>query len=148
MIREEAYPFLSIAKDRYFKFDSIGTKGTIRKVIMFQDTKYPNRYNLAFGDIINDGLDDLVKSGNNDVYFIFNTIVNAVHYFLDKHPNSQIEFSGSDEKRHRFYAIILKRYYSEAIEVFDILGMIDDETTEPINFDKFYGRFLIQKSKK
>lgn len=33
-----------------FEFISVGTKGTIRKIIDFQSTEIPGLYNLAFGD--------------------------------------------------------------------------------------------------
>ena len=35
-----------------FEFISVGTKGTIRKIIDFQSTEIPGLYNLAFGDNI------------------------------------------------------------------------------------------------
>jgi hypothetical protein len=48
-----------------FEFISVGHKGEIVKRIALQPTDYPNIYNLAFGDVANDGtIDDFNTSSN------------------------------------------------------------------------------------
>lgn len=46
----ETYDIKQNRKSRSFEFKSIGPKGSIRKLVLYQETSIPNLFNLAFGD--------------------------------------------------------------------------------------------------
>jgi len=144
MIKEH-YPLTSNKKNNAFLFNSIGKKGTILKVIIFEDSA-ENRYNLAFGDAVNNQLDDKVITNNNDLIMVISTVVKAVYLFLEVHPNAIIEIDPVDEKRGLLYNRIFKRRYTEIIANYNIIG-INDKLEEVYNPEKLYQEFEIHPKK-
>lgn len=58
---------LASADSLEFWFESIGPKGTIKKLVQFTPTQHEDVYNLAFGNITKDGsFDDETTSNNMD----------------------------------------------------------------------------------
>src|ERR1700677_4477459 len=64
----EVYDGIKVAADfAVFDFISTGKNGAIRKRIAFTETEWKNVYNLAFGDIDDDGsINDSSVSNNGD----------------------------------------------------------------------------------
>ncbi|HEX6429034.1 MAG TPA: hypothetical protein VF008_15165, partial [Niastella sp.] len=85
-----------------FEFMSEGHNGKIPKRIEFTSTQWHGVYNLAFGDIKENGdLDDLNISNNGDRNKILATIVKVVESYTNKYPDRWIYFEGSTEHRTR-----------------------------------------------
>src|SRR5579875_2670450 len=80
-----------------FEFTSEGTKGVIRKIILFQPTTEPHLYNLAFGDRdpMTGGINDMAVSNNGDTDKVLATVVAALYAFFDRYPNAFVYATGS-----------------------------------------------------
>ncbi len=72
-----------------FRFTSVGSKGSIKKIIEFSRFK-PNRWNLGFGDVSGKDWTDDVISDNDDLRKVLQTVANAVHDFFDIYPNDEV----------------------------------------------------------
>ena len=68
----------------FFEFISVGSRGTIRKMIEFQITSTPNLFNLAFGDknLETGEIDDLAISNIGDTEKVLGTVVAAFYAFF------------------------------------------------------------------
>ena len=106
-MNSEKYPLKSLSDLTVFEFVSEGPRGTIKKLIQFQETNEPNLYNLAFGDknIETGGINDLAISNNGDSEKVLATVVSALYAFFDKHPDSFVYATGSTKSRTRLYRI-------------------------------------------
>jgi hypothetical protein len=125
----EKYHLKSDNTFTYFEFISVGSKGTIRKMIEFQTTSTQNLYNLAFGDKNPETgeLDDLAISNNGDTEKVLGTIVSAVYAFLDRNPEAIIYATGSTPARIRLYRIGITKFYDEIQNDFYLYGQIGDK---------------------
>lgn len=121
-MKHEIYPNLSITDDfSIFEFLSVGPKGTIPKRIEFTLTEYSNIYNLAFGDVKENGeINDYSISNNGDRDKILATIYHVVEIYLRAYPHRWIYFKGSTEERTRLYRIAIGLNLEELTQKFDI----------------------------
>jgi hypothetical protein len=106
-----------------FDFVSIGKKGAIRKRITFtsRSTVLGNFYNLAFGDVDENGeLDDYRISDNGDRNKILATVFNVVELYTKKYPERWIAFRGSTKERNRLYRIAIGLNLEELCQIFEI----------------------------
>jgi hypothetical protein len=113
----------------HFEFISIGSKGTIRKMIEFQTTSTLGLYNLAFGDKNPDTaeLDDLAISNNGDTEKVLGTVVSALYAFLNRNPEALVYATGSTPARTRLYRIGITRFYNDIQNDFYLYGQIGDK---------------------
>ena len=142
---KDSYPLLPSKSENAFFFRSVGVKGTILKVIIFEHLK-GNRYNLAFGDVVNNQLDDEVISNNQDLIKVISTVAVGVYEFLENHPKAIVEIDPIDSKRALLYNRIFQRRHLEIITILDIFGIIDQEK-EVYNPEKLYHEFEIHSKK-
>jgi hypothetical protein len=118
-----------------FEFISEGHNGKIAKRIQFTPTQWPGIYNLAFGDIKENGeLDDLTISNNGDRNKILSTIVKVVESYTDKYPDRWIYFEGSTEQRTRLYRMAVTIYLDELSIPFEFFAKIKGQE----GFVRFY----------
>jgi hypothetical protein len=111
-----------------FVFTSEGHNGRILKRIEFTSTEWPGVYNLAFGDVKQNGeLDDLNISNNGDRNKILSTILIVVKLYAHKYPNRWIYFRGSTEQRTRLYRMAVSIHLEELCEMFEILADINGD---------------------
>ena len=125
-MKYEAYADVKFNED-YNKFDFIseGCNGKIPKRIEIMSTPMPYVYNLAFGDVKENGeLDDLIVRNNGDRNKILATIVKVVMDFTYKFPDRYIYFRGSTEHRTRLYRIVVSLNLEELSEIFEIYADI------------------------
>ncbi len=103
MSRYEFYKNIRInSTHEVFNFVSTGKKGEVIKRVIFGLIEVPNMYNLAFGDVQEDGsIDDISISNNKDMEKILATIGRIVELFFDRHPQSTVFFMGSTNARTR-----------------------------------------------
>lgn len=128
-----------------FQFISEGRKGKIIKIIQFQLTKYPNLYNLAFGDKNESGeINDLSITDNGDAEKTLTTVVEAIYIFSDKHPGSWIYATGSTEARTRLYRMGINKYLDTARTDFNVMGEHQNDW-EWYEKGKDYEAFAVQR---
>jgi hypothetical protein len=125
----ENYPAFHVADDlSVFEFFSLGKNGSILKRIAFMRTKRAGVYNLAFGDIDDNGeIDDLSISDNGDRNKILATVAKAVDEYIKKFPRRSIVFSGSTNERTRLYRMAIGLNLVELSSQFEIFGLIGDD---------------------
>jgi len=109
-------------------FISIGKNGAIPKRITFTTTELENVYNLAFGDVDENGtLNDYRISDNGDRNKILATVFNVVDIYTKKFPERWIFFSGSTKERTRLYRIAVGINLDELSQIFDIYAFVQEE---------------------
>lgn len=127
------------------EFLSIGKNGAIPKRIVFTSTELPNVYNLAFGDIKENGeIDDCRISDNGDRNKILATVVKVVNDYTIKYPQHWIIFSGSSKGRTRLYRIAIGINLEELARDFEIYAFIQDEI-KPFTKDMEVDHFVIKR---
>ena len=129
-----------------FEFVSEGTRGAIRKYILFQPTTESNLYNLAFGDKdpVTGELNDMAVSNNGDTDKVLATVVASLYAFFDRYPNAFVYATGSTASRTRLYRIGITRFYEEVSRDFYLYGQVGDEFPE-FEPGKEYSGFLAKR---
>ena len=129
-----------------FEFISEGTKGAIRKIILFQPTTELNLYNLAFGDKdpVTGEFNDMTVSNNGDTDKVLATVVAALYAFFDRYPNAFLYATGSTASRTRLYRIGITRFYEEMQRDFYLYGQMGDDFPE-FEPGKEYSGFLAKR---
>ena len=111
-----------------FDFISIGKNGAIPKRITFTTTELAYVYNLAFGDVDENGnLDDCRISDNGDRNKILATVFNVVDLYTKKYPERWISFRGSTKERTRLYRIAVGLNLEELAMIFEIYAFVEAE---------------------
>ena len=125
------YPLKTGKTRKVFEFVSQGTKGSVLKLIQFQEMDLPGFYNIAFGDRSPDGwLNDSVITGNGDAEKVLATVVAAVYFFLELYPDAWIFATASSPARTRLYQRSINKFYDEAVTDFDLMGLTPDDWEE------------------
>ncbi|MFN0033443.1 MAG: DUF6934 family protein [Saprospiraceae bacterium] len=141
---EESYDCFSFNNKTHFFFESIGSKGRVLKVVVFNRAE-GNRWNVGFGDSRDGKIDDITFTNNNDVRKVLSTVAQTIYHFSEAHPVRVIAIIPVDERRKHFYNAVFQRHFSEVSEVFDIFGILakDRENYSP---EKIYDSFeLVRK---
>jgi hypothetical protein len=144
----EAYSDIREGRDlRTFKFVSIGKKGAIPKCIFFEPTAIPYVYNLAFGNLLdNGGIDDTSVSDNGDRNKILATLAKVIFQYTFKYPERKIYFRGSSKERTRLYRMAVGINLEELSKSFEIYAEVEDEEEfVPFCKDMEINAFLIKR---
>ena len=125
-MRYEKYENITASSDKLeYQFTSEGPKGKIVKVIQFTQTQNIEIYNLAFGNLRNDGsVDDETTNDNKDRNKILATIAAAVYEFSSQYPDKLIFFCGTTPERTRLYRMALSVNFEELKNDFRIYGIL------------------------
>lgn len=129
-----------------YRFDSIGNKGTISKVVQYTKLK-EGVYNLAFGDYNQQyeyGIDDKVKTNNGDSKKVLITVVATLYDFTKKYPDMYIFATGSNDARTRLYRMGISNNLKELKQDFEVYG-VGDGVTESFVIGKDYKGFLVKR---
>jgi hypothetical protein len=128
-MKYEIYLNLTFTPDySVIDFISIGKHGAIPKRIVFTETELQNVYNLAFGDIDENGdIDDCRISDNGDRNKILATVVKVVDSYTQRYPYRWIIFSGSTKERTRLYRIAIGINLEELSKKYEIYAFVQDE---------------------
>jgi hypothetical protein len=124
---KDAYPYFPIGDNLFYGFWSEGVKGRILKVIVFTFERRKRKWNLAFGDWKNSGLDDKVVTNNQDVVKVIGTVAKVTYQFFDDYPNAVLVIDPVDEKRKKLYNIVFQRHFETIKKEFKIIGFIGDK---------------------
>lgn len=122
-----------------FAFLSSGSKGSFIKVVMF-DRLSNGKWNLAFGDLTNDGVDDKIVTNNNDISKVLGTVAKAVYSFSEQYPKRPIVIHPVDDRRKKLYNTVFKRRIIEISLTFYVFGKTKNRWqpySEKINYDSF-----------
>ena len=135
-----------------YTFNSIGTKGTIKKLVQFSATSQNGIFNVGFGDIQPNGeIDDKSESNNGDIAKVLVTIISIIFDYTHAHRDLKIVFTGSTSQRTFLYQRLLSRYYSIYSIDFTITGLVmvsDLDYFEEIfnpKVDYLYTAFFIKR---
>jgi hypothetical protein len=130
-----------------FEFDSIGPKGTVRKVVRYSEINIRNFYNLGFGDKdpTTDFISDLTVTNNNDSQKVLATVAATLYAFTDTHVGAIIIATGSTEARTRLYRMGITNNLKEIEQDFEVLGLNANTEWEPFRKNITYGAFLIRR---
>ncbi len=123
-MKYEIYKELKVTDDfSVFDFVSAGRFGNIPKRIEFMRTEIDNHYNLAFGDVDEDGnIDDYSISDNGDRNTILATVAFTVDIYLAKYPDRLVYFRGSTQERTRLYRMAVGLNIDELSLKFEIFA--------------------------
>jgi hypothetical protein len=134
----------------FFEFISIGTKGSVKKIVEYSKLSVENIYNLAFGDYDeeNDCINDKTITNNGDSKKVLATVVSTIYAFTGKYPEIWVFATGSTEVRTRLYRMGITNNLEEIQEDFYIYGMKIDETFEEFIVGEDYLGFLITRKHK
>jgi hypothetical protein len=145
-MKYEVYTELIITDDfSVVDFISTGKNGSKPKRIAFTATELENVYNLAFGDIDENGeINDYSISDNGDRNKILATVVNAVDDYTKKHPEHWKLFRGSTGERTRLYRMAIGLNLEELSLKFDIYAF-DQEELIPFSKKMEINAFLIKR---
>ena len=130
-----------------FEFDSVGPRGTVRKVVRYSEINLRNFYNLGFGDKdeLTEFISDLAVTNNNDSKKVLATVAATLYAFTDTHPGAIIIATGSTEARTRLYRMGITNHLKEIEQDFEILGLGADTMWEPFRKNITYGAFLVRR---
>ena len=128
----------------YFSFTSVSEHKIIPKIIVYTPfPNDPNFFNLALGDILENGeISDLTVSNNSDMEKVIATVIRTMFNLFENHPDKLIYFKGSTPERTRLYRIIITKELNEANKLFDLYGIIDDRL-EDFEINRPYQAFVI-----
>ena len=147
MNRYEEYSFTESSTDAtVYDFVSIGPNGYIKKIVQFNQTSEKGVYNLAFGNIADDGaIDDYTTNNNKDRDKILATIAAIVDDFTFRIPECYIFFVGSTKERTRLYRMAISLNYEVLSKTFIIWGLKEKGGFEPFRINQNYQGFLIKR---
>ena len=127
-----------------YEFFSEGPKGTIKKVVLYQEID-ENVFNLAFGDWneVKQKIDDSVRSNNDDRDKVLATVGSSVIDFIRHHPQAIIFAKGITPGKTRLYQMGINTNWNEVAELFDVEGL-NKGNWEPFEANKNYQAFTLK----
>ena len=141
---DDRYDVKTSADVEAFEFESIGPRGTIKKIVRYTEINIKNYYNLGFGDKdpITGFISDLSVTNNNDSKKVLATVAATLYAFTESHPGATIIATGSTEARTRLYRIGIANNLIKIEQDFNILGLTETDW-EPFRKNVTYGAFLV-----
>lgn len=143
----ERYDYTTDNDNLLYAFFSMGKKGVITKVIMYEKTA-PNHYNLGFGDYdhMTDNISDKSVSNNGDTVKILATVIQTIRDFFGARPYALLDVQGSTPIRTKLYQKILRDNWNEIETNFKVLAFRDvNGEPETPDFSVEYVLFQISK---
>lgn len=141
------YPVIADERHERFEFLSEGPRGKIKKVVEYERMA-ANIYNLAFGDLNakTNGIDDKVRSNNQDGSKVIMTVASTVIRFIEHHPQAIVVAEGSTPARTRLYQMGISKNWHIITHLFTVKGLFND-MWEDFTLDKNYRAFLLEAKK-
>ena len=144
---DERYNVKTAPDVESFEFDSVGPRGTIRKVVRYTEINLRNFYNLGFGDKdkMTGFISDLAITNNEDSQKVLATVAATLYAFTDTHPGATIIATGSTETRIRLYRMGIANNLEEIERDYEMLGLNADSEWEPFRKNATYSAFLVNR---
>jgi hypothetical protein len=145
-MKYEVYAGIRITDDfNVFDFVSNGKKGALQKRVAFTETEWNKVYNLAFGDVDEEGeINDYIVSDNGDRDKILATVAYIVEAYTKRFPDRWIIFRGSTTERTRLYRMAVGLYLEELSTKFEIYAFVN-ENVVPFVKNLKINAFLINR---
>jgi len=126
-----------------YHFISNGPNGAIQKIAKF-NLIGEDLYNFGFGDLdaITNDISDTVISDNKDVDVIMGTIGSIIYDFTNIFPQAMVSIEGTNKARTRLYQMNINKHWDRIEPVFDVYGLLRDDSWESFNKGKNYVAFL------
>jgi len=122
----DRYTIIFDKEHESYGFVSEGPKGLIKKIVAYRRfvNWHDNIYNLGFGDWDekNQGINDFVRSNNNDRDKILVTVAATVLDFTERNPGAIIYAEGTTPSRTRLYQMGISANRIEINDLFNIYG--------------------------
>jgi hypothetical protein len=145
-MKYEKYQLESDKKLLVFEFESVGTKGRIKKIVQYTETNLKDFFNLGFGDKDEKTgeINDRTITNNGDSMQVLVTVASTVYAFTDKHPTAWVYATGSNKARTRLYRMGITNNLIEIKKDFEVYGLKDDKW-HVFKKDVEYKAFLIKR---
>ncbi len=143
------YYKVNISKDfQTFEFVSVGSKGSITKVVRYNEINVKGFYNLGFGDKdpITNFISDLTVTNNGDSQKVLATVAATLYAFTDENPEATVIATGSTEARTRLYRMGITNNLEAIENDFMVMGLTETDW-EPFRRNVTYGAFLVRRKK-
>jgi hypothetical protein len=142
----QAYPYIANEAIGHFKFQSVGKRGTIDKVIELAQLA-PDQYNLAlldFDPVTQDYVDNSITD-NGDMPEVLATVMAVILDHLSQFPRSSIVITGNGVSRTRLYQIAINKVWDDLRHQLKIFGYQHSgwQAFEP---NQSYESFLIARN--
>lgn len=123
---DERYEVKTAPDVESFEFDSIGPRGSVRKIVRYSEINIRNYYNLGFGDkdYQTGFVSDLSVTNNNDSKKVLATVAATLYAFTGTHPNAVIIATGSTDARTRLSRMGITNNLKEIEKDFEVLGLM------------------------
>ncbi|MBK7808838.1 MAG: hypothetical protein IPJ51_21520 [Saprospiraceae bacterium] len=144
----ERYEIENNVNSVYFEFISIGSKGSIVKVIKYTKINdEPLVYNLGFGDknLTHETIDDKAVTNNGDTDRVLATVAFTIYAFYKEFPDANIYLSGSTTSRTRLYQININKFYDYISKDFIIYGELEQGFERFEKGVNYQGFFILKK---
>jgi hypothetical protein len=127
-MQPEVYSFIKRPENHYYEFNSVGPKGSIKKVVeYYRFHEYDGEvFNLAFGDWDekNNRINVMAVTNNADRGKVLATVAATVIDFMNAHPRAILIATGSTLSRARLYQMAIVRKWNEISLFFEVQGYI------------------------
>lgn len=145
-MQNSGYNFISNNENYIYTFISVGKKGFIPKLVLFEKLN-ESEFNLAFGDYdaINAGIDDKIVTNNGDTIKVLTTVVQIIKDFFGHMPTISVYIQGSTPVRTQLYQKIIADNFNEISAIFNIFGIDSENSLEEFDPKKTYQKFKIVK---
>ena len=144
LLKHNYYPYRASENFLSFAFESQSATKRIAKEVEFLLIE-EDLYNLAFGDLDENGMiNDLSVSNNKDMMLVLATVIQTIIIFFQIYPDKRVLFTGSTPARTRLYQIIINREKPGWQSLFTIEGLLGDDT-EIFQAERNYSAFVISK---
>jgi hypothetical protein len=126
-----------------YEFESIGPKGTIKKIARFR-LEEGNVYSFGFGDLdeATGDVSDIVVSNNQDRDKVLATLAHIIYHFTGNMSNALIFIQGSTPARTRLYQQGINKFKLQLEPEFEIIGYQNykwETFTTGKNYEAFLG---------
>lgn len=124
MFLEDKYTYTTNSSCLDFEFESIGPKGSIKKVARFSEI-FTNVYNFGFGDLNAETgeISDSIVSNNGDIDKVLNTIASIIYAFTSTNVDAMVFVQGSTPIRTRLYQMNLNKYWPLINTLLEVFGL-------------------------
>jgi hypothetical protein len=125
-----------------YEFESVGPKGTIKKVARFSELG-TNIYNFGFGDLneATGEISDTIVSNNGDGDKILMTVANIIYDFTNIRLDAAVFIRGTTPTRTRRYQMGINKYWTQISQIFEVFGL-KEKKWEPFRPGENYIAFL------
>ena len=140
---EESYPVISSNYFRHYEFVSEGPKGSVRKIVSYDDID-ENMFNLGFGDLIDGKVEVNTVTDNRDTKKVLLTVGLTLFEFFKVYPDATVYISGGNNSRRRPFRMTIASNLHALTKHFNVAGQVGS-LWYAFEKNRGYDRFMIQR---